>query len=409
MTEKQKKLLFTSLRILICVVALAWVLKGVTLYDHVELTDGERLRLTRETDTTVTVVREGREVVLPRDRIARHEDGTERITYGLYGAVARSDPKILLLCWAIFAPVSLLQSLRFMWMLRAQEIHISYWESVKLSFAGNFLNFFALGTTGGDVVKAYYITLHTDQKTEAVTTVFLDRVIGLMGLLTTVGIVVFTCARSADVRAVGYFVAAGWFAGVLAAVLLSSRRLRSWLASRPTVGRLILLADEGKNATASASGRLRRLVVWTLSQGQRAERTTHRLLRHKPMVIGALLATIALQAIAVSDFVLICYALDMDFSDGKMWEYYAITSVGAIVAAIPITPQGLGTTEAAYKHFLLGSHGTLSQILCMAMGIRILQLSWALPGFLVTMTGAYKPRNRPDAVTATTPSPSSEA
>ena len=406
MTDKRKKLIYALLRIVVCAVALAYVLNGVTLYDYAELTTGERLRVVGETDTTLTVLRDRQEVTLPRQQIAVDQDGSERITYGLYGAVSRANPRILLLCWLVFAPVGLLQSLRFVWMLRAQDIHISYWESIKLSFAGNFLNFFALGSTGGDVVKAYYISLHTEQKTEAVTTVFLDRVIGLMGLLTTVGLVVFLCARSFQLLVVGYLFAAAWLGVVLGAALLCSERLRSWLASRPSVGRLIALADERRSESTTDSGRLRNLIVWVLHQGRRAEQTTHRLLRHKSLVIGALLATVVLQAIAVSDFVLVCRALDMDFSGGKMWDYYAITSTGAIVAAIPVTPQGFGTVEATYKHFLLGSHGTLSQILCMAMGIRILQLSWALPGVLVTMTGSYRPRRgSPEAAPPTSPPP----
>jgi hypothetical protein len=47
--------------------------------------------------------------------------------------------------------------------------------------------------------------------------------------------------------------------------------------------------------------------------------------------------------------------------------------------------------EAFYKSVLLGSHGSLAAILCLAMTIRIVMLIWSLPGVVVTMTGAYKP------------------
>ncbi|MCH7643692.1 MAG: flippase-like domain-containing protein, partial [Myxococcales bacterium] len=69
---------------------------------------------------------------------------------------------------------------RLRWLLAAQAIHLSYWDCVKLSFAGNFLNVAApLGSTAGDVFKAYFVSLHTDRKTEAMTTIVLDRVLGL--------------------------------------------------------------------------------------------------------------------------------------------------------------------------------------------------------------------------------------
>jgi len=45
-------------------------------------------------------------------------------------------------------------------------------------------------------------------------------------------------------------------------------------------------------------------------------------------------------------------------------------------------------------------------VLCMAMGIRILQLVWALPGFLVTMTGAYTPSKRQPETEAQVAAPS---
>ncbi len=404
MTEERKKLLFTLLRVVVCVVALAYVLHGVTLQDSAELADGRTVRLLGETPTSVTVLIDGQDVALLRDQLAIGEDGSEKITYGLYGAIRRSNPKILLLCLVVFTPVVFLQSLRFKWLLRAQEIHIAYWEAVKLSFAGNFLNFFALGSTGGDVAKAYYISLHTDRKTEAVTTVVLDRVIGLAGLLTTVGLVILLCTRNPQLLAVGYAVAAVWLGLMFAALLLSSERLRSWLASVHLIRRLISLGAEPSAGQGAAPGRLRRLAAWGMGQGYRADKATRRLLRHKSLVLGALAATILLQLFAVCDFVLVCYAMDMDFSGGKMWDYYAVTSTGNIVAAVPISLQGLGTTEATYKHFLLDSHASLSQILCMAMAIRLLHLIWAMPGLLVTMTGAYKPR--PEAAAAASSSAS---
>jgi len=392
MTQKARKRIFALLRVAVCVVALGYVLHGVSLHDQVVLEDGDRVRLLGEAGKTITVLQDGYEVALPRDRIARDDEGQERISYGLSGAIRRSNPRTLLLCLVLFGPVPLFQSLRFLWMLRAQEIRISYWESVKLSFAGNFLNFFVVGTTGGDVAKAYYVSLHTARKTEAVTTVLLDRVVGLAGLLTTGGLVIFLSTRDPQLLAVGYVIAAVWLALLAAAVLLGSRRLRQWLGSRSWVMRLISMADQAAAAPDAEAGRLRRALAWGYGQARKAELATHRLLRHKLLVFGALMATVVLQALAVSDFVLICHALDMDFSGGKVWDYYAAIATGLIVAAVPISPQGLGPTEATYKHFLLGTHGASSQILCMAMAIRLVQLAWALPGLLVAMTGSYRPQ-----------------
>ncbi len=396
MTQKTRKRIFALVRAVVCIAALAWVVNGVSLRDHAELTDGPTLPLVGETDTTVTVERDGMEVVLLRDQLALNDDGSPRISYGLITALKQSSGWILLLCLPVFAPVFFLQSLRFVWMLRAQEIHISYLDSVKLTWAGNCLNFAAPGSTGGDVAKAYWIAQHTDRKTEAVTTVFLDRVVGLTGLMTTVGLVIFTCARNPQLLTIGYGIAALWLGIVGGSVLLASQRVRAWLDSqRWAFGLAARAAGPVGKGTAGGDSRSG-LWSWVSHQALRAVQATRRLLHHKRLVLGSLLATVALQLFAVSDFVLICWAVGMDFSDGKMWDYYAVTSTGVIVAAIPITPQGFGTSEAVYRFFLLLEHASLSQILCMAMGIRLLQLVWSLPGLLVTMTGSYKPR-KPDA------------
>ena len=403
MTPKSKKLITTSLRITVCVVALAWVLQGVTLRDYVELSDGQVLRLIDESEMTVTVERDGRQVEIRRTEIALDDDGTPKITYGLYTAVRQSNLGILLACLAVFAPVTPIQSLRFQWLLRSQEIYISYWESVKLNFAGNFLNFVAVGTTGGDVVKAYYLTLHTEYKTEAVTTVFLDRVAGLAGLLALVSVVTAAWAREPQLRWVGPVCLALLAALVVGCILLLSEGLRGWLASRRLSGRLAAMADD---STDVEGGRLRKFAGWVLHHARRADRATQRLLRHKRLVMAALAATVVLQFIAITAFIMVGWALGLDFAGKPVWDYYAVIASACIVGAIPISPQGLGTMEAVYKHFLVGSHGSLSQVLCMAMGIRILQLVWALPGFLVTMTGAYTPSKRQPETEAQVAAPS---
>ncbi|MFQ5490225.1 MAG: lysylphosphatidylglycerol synthase transmembrane domain-containing protein [Phycisphaerae bacterium] len=397
MSAKGRSWLWTVLRIAVCAVALGWVLYGVRLHDAVELSDGRVLQLVDQSDDSVTVLQGGTKVEVDRAEVALDSAGAQRITYGLWTVIGRSNHTMLLLSVVAFLPVSFLQSLRFQWLLRAQDVRISYWESVKLCFAGNFLNFAAPGTTGGDVVKAYYITLHTDQKTEAVTTVFLDRVAGLAGLLTMVGVVSTLYGKEPRLRYMGLLGLAVLGGLLLGGALLISERLRTWLGSRRISRRLTALADAADGAD-TAGGKGGGLSARLLSHARRADRATRRLLKHRPLVLGAYAVTVLLQVIALSVFVLIAYAVGMDFAGRSVFDYYASIAAGLIVGAVPISPQGLGTMEAVFKHFLVGTHGNLSQVLCLAMGVRFVQLLWALPGVLVTMTGAYSPPSEPSKV-----------
>ena len=52
-----------------------------------------------------------------------------------------------------------------------------------LNMVGCFYSTFMLGTTGGDVLKAYYASKQTPHRTEAVMSVLVDRAIGLLALI----------------------------------------------------------------------------------------------------------------------------------------------------------------------------------------------------------------------------------
>ena len=153
MSKTVKKWVFAALRLLVCAVALAWVLHSVTYYDYATLIDGRTVRMIEMGEVSVTVRDTDEEQhAIDREAIARKPDGAEDIQYGLRTTWLKAEKSTLLLCVLLFAPVTFIQSLRFQWMLRAQEINISYFESAKLCFAGNFLNYLtALGSTGGDV------------------------------------------------------------------------------------------------------------------------------------------------------------------------------------------------------------------------------------------------------------------
>ncbi|MCP4591002.1 MAG: flippase-like domain-containing protein [bacterium] len=363
--------MFTAIRAVVCAAALAYVLHGVTWYDHVDLADGQRCRLigVDETAGSITVEEpDGERSVRPLDSVAVDEAGRYRITYGLLTAWRDSRKALLLLTLAVFTPVTFLQSLRFQLMFRAQEIRLSYWESVRLCFAGNFLNFATpIGSTAGDVFKAYHVARHTERKTEALTTILLDRCVGLGVLALLVGVAIEVGAQDPLLRSLGHLIMAGIAVGIVLMTVFFSERIRERLL--PT-------------------GLIKRLPAE--QQIRRVDAATRRLLRHLPCLGGAAVCTLLLQFCALSAFVLAAYALQMDFSDSKVFDYYACIGSGNVVAAIPISFQGLGTSEAVYRKFMLGSHGTLSQLLCMAMAVRLIHLCWALPGAMVALTGSAR-------------------
>ncbi len=372
MKKRIKKWLLAIVRLAVCVGALGWVLYNVTLHDYVTLADGNQARLIEILDDGASLRildASGEERIVSRDAVTLGEDGGPAIQYGLKSTIRGADTWALVACLLVFAPVPLIQSYRFQLMLRAQDIEITYWESVKLSYAGNFLNFItALGSTGGDVFKMYYVSLHTDRKTEAVTTVFLDRIVGLFGLIVLLGIVLVVRFHDPQLAFLRLGVAGMLFGCVVGVAFLFSDRMRDLLKVSSILGKLPF----GEHL-------------------KRAEAATRRLAHHKKLALAALGTTVVLQTIAITSFMLAAVALDMRSDADAIWDYYAFLPSGMVIAAVPISFQGLGTMEAFFKHTMLGSHGSLAAILCLAMTLRIVMLIWSLPGVIVTMTGSYRP------------------
>jgi uncharacterized protein (TIRG00374 family) len=370
MTPAARKRWFNFLRVAICIAALAYVARGVSLSDRVFLLDGTVVhgRATESADAVSVRTPAGELHSIPSDRLARDSDGAPRIEYGLRTAWHRSNTTLLWLAVVLHFPVGFLQANRIKILLAAQRIALSWWQCVKLSFAGNFLNFAApLGSNAGDVFKAYFVSLHTPRRTEAVTTVLLDRIIGLGTLLLVVALIAVFSPPSSRLRPFRNYVLLILALAVVAAIVYLSPALRRMI-SRWNLPRRIPGFEH--------------LV--------RVDEATRTLAARPVTVLFAVLFTAALQALAMAAYFTVAVALGMKADAGNMLEYYAYFATGAVIQALPGPPQGLGTVELAYRYFL-APFGSPSQIVCFALAARLVVLTCALPGVLVTLTGAYRP------------------
>jgi uncharacterized membrane protein YbhN (UPF0104 family) len=368
-TPKRRQQLVAALRVVVCLGALLLVLRGVDLDDRVELADGTALAgEVRESGGGLVVLSEdGTARPVAYSQLARLDDGTPAIQLGLRTAFRSSRLDLFALAVLLFVPVTFMLGWRFQLVLRAGEIRIGYWAAVKLTFAGSFLSFvpFLLGAYGGDVFKAYFVSLHTERKTEAVTSVFLDRVIGLLGV-----IVIVTFAAAISPRGiVRVFL---WPMLLLLALGAAAAALYLWPALR---ARLPLHWLD----------RLPRI-----DQLRRVDRTARRLAMHKSTVALCLVVTVVRQLAAFASYALVALSLGLSIGVDRLVEVSGYFAAGVAVGAVPISPQGLGTVELAYSIFFR-EFGTPSQILCLAFGVRLVHMLSTLPGLGVVVAGAYRP------------------
>ena len=102
--------------------------------------------------------------------------------------------------WGLLALASLLCLLmvvttivRWYLLVRALELPFQLRDAFRLGFLGYMLNFFSLGSVGGDLFRAVFIAReHANRRAEAVATVFIDRLIGLYALFLVATVAVLT-------------------------------------------------------------------------------------------------------------------------------------------------------------------------------------------------------------------------
>lgn len=361
------------LRYGLCAVAIVYLFMIVPLHDRVRLTEtGETwYRLVETRPDGLVIERDGRREVVPHDAVRRvtvAERQLEEIELGFPTVIRQSDKWQALWAILLFLPVSLIQSARLNVMLAIQGVWLSLWTGIKLTFAGNFFNFALPGTTGGDLIKAYYITRYTPLKTEAVTTVFLDRAIGLFGLVVLAGGAILFTRDPKQFRQITTSLAILCAVLAAGAIVVFSKRIRDTLRLRDVVLRLPL----GEQIV-------------------RVGRATVAMRQHKPLVLLAFLMTIVLQAIVMISAGVMAWALGVR---GHMSDFFIYCSIGFLIAAVPISPpQAIGVMEAAYVQFftLVDPANDPSRAVALALAVRLIQLVWALPGVLVPLLGAHMP------------------
>ena len=89
--------------------------------------------------------------------------------------------------------------MRWYFLVRALDIEFKLKDAFRLGFIGYFSNFLSLGVVGGDAIKAIFISRERpDKKPEAVSSVVLDRIMGLYALTVVCALASFAGTQVAE-------------------------------------------------------------------------------------------------------------------------------------------------------------------------------------------------------------------
>lgn len=259
----------------------------------------------------------------------------------------------------------LLGIIRWKMVLRVHGLDLPLGRVSEISFVAHFFNSFLLGSTGGDLMKAYYAARETHhKKTEAVATVFVDRLIGFWSMLLFASVMMLPNLR----------------------LLAGHERLRSVAA----VMLLLLVACTGFMGLLLWGGVSRR---WSgardwmrrLPKGAWLERLLEscRCFGRSWRFLGRTMGvSMALNAVCVAQVLVLGWGLGLKV---PFEAFFLIVPSIICLASIPITPSGLGVRENLYVFTLAGPvlHVAAPSALSLSLLAYAGSLFWSLVGGVV--------------------------
>jgi uncharacterized protein (TIRG00374 family) len=271
------------------------------------------------------------------DAISRQERWRQAWTVGpseLGRTLRMARPAALWLSVFLAWLMVVLGVVRWRMVLEVQGLRLSLPRATAITFISQFFSSFMLGSTGGDLIKAYYAARETHhKKTEAVVTVFVDRLIGLWAMLLFAGLMMLP-----NLGLMLKYVKIRSFGALIFGMLLGS-----------TV--VLYLAFWG-----GVSKRFPRARVWLrrLPKGEIFEKSIdscRQFGKHRAFLFKATLMSLVINTVVVLQVTVLAAGLGLNISTVAL---FLIVPVVVCISALPIAPGGgMGLREYLYI-FLLG-------------------------------------------------------
>jgi uncharacterized protein (TIRG00374 family) len=284
-----------------------------------------------------------------------------------------ADPVWILAALMLFSLSHLVGSYQWWILLRRDQINITWKQTVSYYFVGLFFNNFFISSLGGDVFRMMDIRRLSKNGSVAVTTVLLDRMVGLFVLsfvafLTAPWIVLH---RDIDPRLRGsiLILLAGW---VLVLALLFNKRLArpfAWMIEKWIPGKI---TSRAKAVYRNIHRFGREVIVWRL--------------------LGI---SLIVQSARIMTHYFLGLAMGIKLSPVY---FFLIIPVVAIMAGLPISLGGIGLREQTAV-LLFGGLGVAASLsFSMEFLAYVIAILSSLPGGIVFMTrkkgiGSIEPGN----------------
>ena len=284
---------------------------------------------------------------------------------------------------SIFVICQVMVGFRWWLLLRTQSIFINLGAAVRLNFLGWFYNNFMPGSVGGDLLRAWYVTKHTDKRFEAALSVFVDRFIGLLSTL-VIAVFFYVLFLRGQADAVTFTGRSGlfkflaeykrviiWVVVVLAAVfcgLLLHRRSRVLLRAAWLYIRI---------HSVRAFEKLKNAVYVYYS---------------KPLtILAAFGLTVFLQITTITCFWFLGRNLGIT---ADLKYYYVFFTLTWVLGALPVSIGGAVVVEGTLTYLFVRYAGVEKEpALALALCQRLVWMITSLPGAAIHLIGAHLPKD----------------
>ena len=288
---------------------------------------------------------------------------------GLFSILRNVTLGLIIIGVIYYGLVNILGSVRWWVLLKSQKIPISLWNANRLTFLGYFFNNVMPGLTGGDIVKSYYVARETRQKTAAITTVFLDRLIGLVCLAIMAGAMILVNAGDPKFRGPAMVILS--FLGITGALSVAffSRRVRRALRINVMVKKLPF---EG----------LKRVL-------REIDHAIFLFRNHKTAILITLLLSFVSQTISVSTNMFFGAAMGLEQMQTR--DYFVFLPIVFMIMSIPISLSGWGVGERSYQGLLNTVGVPMNQAAVMGVLFNLTRTIWSLPGAAFLAVAGKRP------------------
>ncbi|WP_165063832.1 lysylphosphatidylglycerol synthase transmembrane domain-containing protein [Paludisphaera rhizosphaerae] len=269
------------------------------------------------------------------------------------------DLRLLVAGIAIFHCSVMLTFVRWYALVRVIEPRFTLRSTFLLGFIGYVFNLVIPGAVGGDLIKAAYLVRMHIRKTQAVASMVIDRILGLMGLFLLASI-------------------AGVFAWSMTTPAVQRLILAAWIATGAGFALLAAVFGQVFSRFMPASMKSEHSKLGTITTELNTMSSTYR--SRLDVVLLALGLSVVGHTLNVFALYLMGRMLFPDMST-TLGQHYLMGPLTLFTMAVPLPFGALGFTEGAADQ-LFNLVGHPSGALAM-MGFRILMYSLGLTGAVV--------------------------